>query len=253
MKYIFLNWWKDTGYGIQTCGHANNRKRHSLWKRIYRTHVFFRTFADAFKVGRHLCETARQAESSETTAICRITHVKTMENKYHSKEVIEFVTVALEICKRLENAASTRRKDFIDAMLKLLPLLYLKSQITLHFNNYGDVYLERSVTESDYNTIRDSVAAVMGEYDDYLDVFLDEMKYSDTPIRRTVSEDMADIYQELRDFLNIYEQNFDESTAAALGELSDSFTERWGQTVVNVLRPLHEAIYNGFPGNEEEN
>lgn len=176
-----------------------------------------------------------------------------MENNYHGKEVIGFAAVALEICRRLEHAASARRKDFIGAMLQLLPLLYLKSQTTLHFNNYGDVYLERSVTESDYDAVRNSVAAVMGGDDDYLDVFLDEMKYSDTPIHRTISEDMADIYQELRDFLNIYEQNFDESTAAALGELSDSFTERWGQTVVNVLRPLHEAMYNGFPDNEEEN
>ena len=70
------------------------------------------------------------------------------------------------------------------------------------------------------------------------------MKYSDSPIHRTVSEDLADIYQELRDFLHIYEQDFEESTAAALGELSDTFAQRWGQTVVNVLRPLHETMYN---------
>ena len=125
-------------------------------------------------------------------------------------------------------------------MLKLLPLLYLKSQIVLHFNNESDVYLEHVVTEDDYNAIRYSIADKLGEYDDYLDVFLEDMKYSD----RTVSEDLADIYQELRDFLHIYEQDFEESTAAALGELSDTFAQRWGQTVVNVLRPLHETMYN---------
>jgi len=129
-------------------------------------------------------------------------------------------------------------------MLKLLPLLYLKSQIVLHFNNESDVYLEHVVTEDDYNAIRYSIADKLGEYDDYLDVFLEDMKYSDSPIHRTVSEDLADIYQELRDFLHIYEQDFEESTAAALGELSDTFAQRWGQTVVNVLRPLHETMYN---------
>ena len=167
-----------------------------------------------------------------------------MNDIYHRKDVFEFTAVAVEVCKRLENAASLNRKEFISSMLKLLPLLYLKSQIVLHFNNESDVYLEHVVTEDDYNAIRYSIADKLGEYDDYLDVFLEDMKYSDSPIHRTVSEDLADIYQELRDFLHIYEQDFEESTAAALGELSDTFAQRWGQTVVNVLRPLHETMYN---------
>lgn len=167
-----------------------------------------------------------------------------MNDIYYSKDVFEFTAVAVEVCKRLENAASLNRKEFISSMLKLLPLLYLKSQIVLHFNNESDVYLEHVVTEDDYNAIRYSIADKLGEYDDYLDVFLEDMKYSDSPIHRTVSEDLADIYQELRDFLHIYEQDFEESTAAALGELSDTFAQRWGQTVVNVLRPLHETMYN---------
>ena len=167
-----------------------------------------------------------------------------MNDIYHSKDVFEFTAVAVEVCKRLENAASLNRKEFISSMLKLLPLLYLKSQIVLHFNNESDVYLEHVVTEDDYNAIRYSIADKLGEYDDYLDVFLEDRKYSDSPIHRTVSEDLADIYQELRDFLHIYEQDFEESTAAALGELSDTFAQRWGQTVVNVLRPLHETMYN---------
>lgn len=168
-----------------------------------------------------------------------------MSDIYHSKEVLEFVTVAVEVCKRLENVLSTTRSDFVDAMLKLLPLLYLKSQIVLRFSNDADIYLEHCVTEDDYNAVRNAVATKLGEYDDYLDVFIEDMKYSDVPISHTVSEDLADIYQELRDFLNVYGQNFDESTAAALGELSESFATRWGQTVVNVMRPLHEAMYNG--------
>ena len=59
----------------------------------------------------------------------------------------------------------------------------------LHFNNESDVYLEHVVTEDDYNAIRYSIADKLGEYDDYLDVFLEDMKYSDSPIHRTVSED----------------------------------------------------------------
>lgn len=70
------------------------------------------------------------------------------------------------------------------------------------------------------------------------------MKYSDEPIHCTVSECLADIYQELADFLYVFKQDNEESTYAALCEISDSFAERWGQILVNVMRPLHETKYN---------
>ena len=84
----------------------------------------------------------------------------------------------------------------------------------------------------------------MSTYNDFLDVFQEDMKYSDEPIHCTVSECLADIYQELADFLYVFKQDNEESTYAALCEISDSFAERWGQILVNVMRPLHETKYN---------
>ena len=36
----------------------------------------------------------------------------------------------------------------------------------------------------------------MGDKDDYLDVFVQDMVYSDQPIKKSISEDLADIYQD---------------------------------------------------------
>lgn len=165
-------------------------------------------------------------------------------SQHHSKDIMEFVTVGFEFCKRIENVNSTKRKDFIDSMLKILPLLYVKSQIVLNFQTDEDFYLEHIVTEADYNAIQNSIADTMSTYDDFLDVFQEDMKYSDEPIHCTVSECLADIYQELADFLYVFKQDNEESTYAALCEISDSFAERWGQILVNVMRPLHETKYN---------
>ena len=41
----------------------------------------------------------------------------------------------------------------------------------------------------------------MGDKDDYLDVFVQDMVYSDQPIKKSISEDLADIYQDLKDFI----------------------------------------------------
>ena len=54
------------------------------------------------------------------------------------------------------------------------------------------------MTETDYEVLRGSIASLLGEYDDYLEVFLDDMAYSDTPIHQNISESLADIYQPSR-------------------------------------------------------
>ncbi len=164
-------------------------------------------------------------------------------SKYHSKDIMEFATVGMEFCKRIENAKHSTREAFVGTMLKILPLLYIKALIVLKFKTDESFYLEHFVKEADYNAIAFGIAGTMKELDDYLDVFVDDMKYSEEPIHCTISESLADIYQEIADFLYIFKQNYEESTYAALCEISDSFAERWGQILVNVMRPLHEIMY----------
>ena len=43
------------------------------------------------------------------------------------RNVVEFVTVAAEFCRFLEQAEGMKRTDFVDTILKMLPLLYLKA------------------------------------------------------------------------------------------------------------------------------
>ena len=97
------------------------------------------------------------------------------------------------------------------------------------------------VNESDYEVVRLSVAGVMGERDDYLDVFLDDMRYGDTPIRKTISEDLADIYQDVKNFVSVYRLGFDETMNDALAICEENFAHYWGQTLVNTMRALHEV------------
>ena len=100
---------------------------------------------------------------------------------------MEFVTVAAEFCGFLERVSEQKRSQFVDTALKLLPLLYLKASLLPECERMEDFDPETFVTESDYEQLRREVAALMGDRDDYLEVFLDDMMYSDTPIhRRTV-------------------------------------------------------------------
>lgn len=111
---------------------------------------------------------------------------------------------------------------------------------------------ETFVTEGDYERVRCAIAALMGEKDDYLDVFLDDMVYSDTPIKQNISENLADIYQPLKDFICVYQLGFDQTMNDALVICREHFAEFWGQRLVNVMRALHEVRYSKQTDTDEE-
>ena len=92
--------------------------------------------------------------------------------------------------------------------------------------------------------MRNNIAYVMGSQDDFLDVFVEEMRYSDQPVLCTVSENLTDIYQDLKNFVSAYRDGTDDTRQAALILCRDNFIQYWGQKLVNVMRPLHDICYN---------
>ncbi|MBR5456581.1 MAG: DUF5063 domain-containing protein [Bacteroidaceae bacterium] len=171
-----------------------------------------------------------------------------------SRDTVEFVTVAAEFCAYLERANSHNRKEFVDTLLKLLPLLYLKAQMLPDEESISDDGLEQFVTEDSYEILRMNIAELLADKDSYLDVFVEEMKYSDTPITKNISEDLADIYQDIKNFVSLFKLGINETMHDAIIECNAHFREYWGQTLVNTLRALHDIRYNTAleDGDEEE-
>lgn len=158
------------------------------------------------------------------------------------RNTVEFVTVAAEYCAYLEQLQDKERKQVLDVLSKLLPLLYLKSTMLPQVEPQG-LYLEETVTEPDYDAIRMSVQEKLGETDDYLEVFVEEMKYSDTPVRKCISEDLADIYQALKNFIHSYRSGLGEIMEESVAVCAEGFRTYWGQTLANTLRAVHNALY----------
>lgn len=166
------------------------------------------------------------------------------------RNVIEFVTVAAEFCKYVEQAEGTRRANFVDTMLKILPLLYLKATLLPPCEPMGDEEPEHYVTEETYEVLRLTLTSILAERDDYLDVFVEDMKYSDQPITRYISEDLADIYQDVKDFIFVFSLGLNQTMHDALAICQENFRLYWGQKLVNTLRALHETRYTQ---SEDEN
>ncbi len=162
----------------------------------------------------------------------------------YSPQVIDFVTVAAETCLLLEHAGEQSYEGFVEKNLQLLSMLYLKSVLLAVPERVFDDPTERFVTEADYNEVKDSVAALMGEKDSFLETFHPDMSLSDTPIAAFVSENLADIYQELKDFAANYKLGEIDVMNDALADCLTAFAEHWGQKVVNTMRALHTLRYS---------
>ena len=119
----------------------------------------------------------------------------------YSKNVIELITVANEFCSFLERAEEMETSDFLGRLQKLLPLLYLKTSLLPVFGQAWDDELEKYVTEMDYNVIQQNVILHLGANDDYQEVFTPGMQFSETALTASISENVADIYQDIKDLV----------------------------------------------------
>ena len=165
----------------------------------------------------------------------------------YSKNVIEFVTVSAETCLFLEHAVEFSQPDFIRQSVKLLPLLYLKALLVEIPERVFDDSPERFVTEEDYLFVKEQLEQILGADDSYLEVFHPDMAISDTPIAAFVSENLADIYQELKDFLANYQLADVDIMNDALATCLEAFGEHWGQKLLNAMRALHAVRFcDGF-------
>jgi hypothetical protein len=102
-----------------------------------------------------------------------------------------------------------------------------------------DGYSEQFVTEQEYEAVRESIAGLLGSDDSYLEVYMEDMRYSDEPITAFVSENIADIYQEMKDLACNYQTQNESVMNDALVACLEAFEQHWGQKLLNVLRPLH--------------
>lgn len=175
-------------------------------------------------------------------------------NPVYSPAVIDMITVSAEYCIFLEKLVSsgTTRRQLLEQITKLLPLIYVKASLLPELEEYGDFDLPVIVTEEDYDEIRQSVWRLLKADDEYLEVFTPDMQYSEGAMTHTISEDMADIYQDLKNFVAVFADRNEDAMHDSIVKVKENFRNYWGQCLVNVMRPLHDVLYNKSISEEED-
>jgi hypothetical protein len=162
-----------------------------------------------------------------------------------SRNVVEFTAAANEFCKYAEHAGEMKGDEMLKIFQRLLPYLYLKASLLPELEPYFEDGNEKFVTETDWFRLHDILKEKFGTADDYLEVFDEKINESEDPVISSISENIADIYQDLKDFLLLYETGTQEVMNDAVWECRQNFENFWGQKLANSLRAIHKFIYSG--------
>ena len=169
---------------------------------------------------------------------------------------LAFIALSNEYCQAIEaaaEAASSRR--FVADMLRLLPRLYITaSDLAPEPLLGGDdsPMLDNYLSEDFYEQARQGVESLLGSDDVYLEVFEEDMQFSDTPLRASISENLADIFQVLYNFVTTVREAPDYAANEALHAVREEFASYWSQRLVNVMRPLNQLRYSANADDEED-
>lgn len=163
-----------------------------------------------------------------------------------STNSIAFIGLCNEYCVALEGARDDERSSFVESMLRLLPRIYIAAtDLQTGVLDEEEAYIEQALDEDYYDAVRRNVEQLLGPDDVYLEVFEEDMKYSDTPVAASVSEGLADIFQVLFNFISTIRDATDETVALALQAIREDFRTYWSGSLCNVLRALNHIRYQG--------
>lgn len=166
-----------------------------------------------------------------------------MKSFIYSDSTISFVTAAAQTCLLMEKAGEHEREEWREQMLRLLPVLYLRTRLLEPAELMMEDEPQRFVTEEDYNYVLIGIRDLLGSDDAYLDVFVDQGIYTDEVQTAYISEGLADIYQELKDLAAAFQTGEEPIMHDAVVLCREAFEVHWGQKLLAVLRALH-AIRN---------
>lgn len=163
----------------------------------------------------------------------------------YSRNVIEFVAVANEFCKYSERASEIKGDELLKILQRILPLMYLKASLLPQLEPFFEDGNEKFVAESDWIKIHTTLREKFGTADDFMEVFDDKMSDSESPVISSISENLTDMYQDIKDFLLLYQTGTTEVMNDAVWECRQNFETFWGQKLLNSMRAIHKFIYSG--------
>jgi len=157
--------------------------------------------------------------------------------------VLDFVKLSKNFTSLVSSSFEGTRKEFVRKLLILMPAMYANFQKLSLNEPIFEGENEKFVGEEDWSSVFQNVAGNLGSQNEYLDVPEDEEYDRLELISRSLSEDIADVYQDIRDFLELYRNGNEEIMNDAIWECRMNMQNYWGKKLLRASVNLHRILY----------
>ena len=164
---------------------------------------------------------------------------------FYSKNVLEILTVANDYCLTFSKLDNTSAGNLIDYLQKVCPLLYLKCSLIPDIEVENPDANERIFTEEEWETLFNTLRNKFKKDDEFW--IIDPSANHKDPIKLSLAECLTDIYQELKDFLLLYQKSSLDAKENAVNELNESFEKSLGYNLLDAHRQIHHLKISGIP------
>ncbi len=155
-----------------------------------------------------------------------------------NKSVLEVLTISNELCLLIDNSDKYEKSEVLNILHRLLPLLYLKASLLKTVPASNPDAVERFVTEEQYELVYQSLKKLLST-DDLFYV----IQKKEIAVKASLAEYLTDVYQDMKDFLMLYQKPSISAKENAINECVSLFEKNWGLKLLTVLQAMHILVY----------
>lgn len=156
----------------------------------------------------------------------------------YSNSVIDLIKVANEYCIYLENAEKLSKEEITPFIQRIIPLLYLKGSLLPEIHVDDTEANERFVTGEEWERMFSSLRELLMDLDEYWLLDYNSPDQNEA-IKASLSENLVDIYQDLKDFIMLYQKPSRSSKQNAARDCKHLFETHWGEKAIQLLAWVH--------------
>jgi hypothetical protein len=136
------------------------------------------------------------------------------------------------------------------AMHKALPLLYVKGALLPDVMVEDFSLNEKFVTAENWQDIFNELRRNFGNEDEFW--FIENDNPHNDLVKGSISDMLTDIYQDMKDFVILYQKPMRDAKKIAVWEIKELFKLNWGIKASNLLKVFHYKLYSDLSKQDTE-